>query len=255
MISRKRMGEVVPFHKENILNTMKTAFSGRRQQIGNRSFEELLSVFLARLPENDGHTEERVLVRHAHTSTSDKQLYIVITQTGTLLSRILRYITGAEYNHASISLSKDLEKMYSFGRRYPYNPFWGGFVMESPRTGTFKRFSDTRAIVLSVTVSEEQHAELRNMLEDMWKRRKKYRYNFAGLCLAYFHITWKRENYYYCSEFVGELLIKCRIDGAECLHSSVIQPIHFLRLPHTPLYCGKLREYVWLDSRDTILQE
>ena len=49
MISRKRMGEVVPFHKENILNTMKTAFSGRRQQIGNRSFEELLSVFLARL--------------------------------------------------------------------------------------------------------------------------------------------------------------------------------------------------------------
>lgn len=245
MISRKRMDKVVPFHKGNILNSIKVAFSVRRQQTGYCSFDELLSVLLARLPENDGHAMERVLVKHTHASTSDKQLYIVITQTGTLLSRILRYITGAEYNHASISLSKDLEKMYSFGRRSPYNPFWGGFVIESPHTGTFKRFSDTRAIVLSVTVSEEQHMELTNMLEDMWKRRKEYRYNFVGLCLAYFHITWKRENYFYCSEFVGELLIKGRVNGVECLPSSVIQPIHFLRLPHTQLYCGKLREYVW----------
>lgn len=253
MTSRKRTGEVVPFHKGKALNTLKKAFSWQRQQRGNRSFEELLSVSLTRLPENDGHTVERELVKHTYTSSSDKQLYIVITQTGTLLSRILRYITGAEYNHASISLSKDLEKMYSFGRRHPYNPFWGRFVIESPHTGTFKRFSDTRAIVLSVTVSEEQHAELRNMLEDMWKRRKKYRYNFVGLCLAYFHITWKRENYYYCSEFVGELLIKSRIDGAECLHSSIIQPIHFLRLPHTKLYCGKLCDYLRRDSNDAVL--
>ena len=58
-------------------------------------------------------------------SNQNKQLYIVISQTGTLLSRILKQITGAEYNHASISLSRDLERMYSFGRRHPYNPFWG----------------------------------------------------------------------------------------------------------------------------------
>ena len=46
-------------------------------------------------------------------SNQNKQLYIVISQTGTLLSRILKQITGAEYNHASISLSRDLERMYS----------------------------------------------------------------------------------------------------------------------------------------------
>ena len=90
-------------------------------------------------------------------NTRNKQLYIVISQTGTLLSRILKALTGAEYNHASISLSEDLEEMYSFGRRYPYNPFWGGFVMESPHAGTFRRFSNTKVLVLSVTVSEEQY--------------------------------------------------------------------------------------------------
>ena len=77
-------------------------------------------------------------------SNQNKQLYIVISQTGTLLSRILKQITDAEYNHASISLSRDLERMYSFGRRHPYNPFWGGFVIESPSTGTFKRFPKPR---------------------------------------------------------------------------------------------------------------
>ena len=150
-------------------------------------------------------------------SNQNKQLYIVISQTGTLLSRILKQITGAEYNHASISLSRDLERMYSFGRRHPYNPFWGGFVIESPRTGTFKRFSETKVLVLSVSVTEEQHA---------------------------FHIVWKQEGCYYCSEFVGELLTKSRVDGTEQLRSSIIQPMQFLRVPHTLLYCGKLREYV-----------
>ena len=125
-------------------------------------------------------------------SNQNKQLYIVISQTGTLLSRILKQITGAEYNHASISLSRDLERMYSFGRRHPYNPFWGGFVIESPRTGTFKRFSETKVLVLSVSVTEEQHAELKEMLDVMWKRRRKYSYNYIGLCLAYFHIVWSR---------------------------------------------------------------
>lgn len=150
-------------------------------------------------------------------SNQNKQLYIVISQTGTLLSRILKQITGAEYNHASISLSRDLERMYSFGRRHPYNPFWGGFVIESPRTGTFKRFSETKVLVLSVSVTEEQHA---------------------------FHIVWKQESCYYCSEFVGELLTKSRVDGTEQLRSSIIQPMQFLRVPHTLLYCGKLREYM-----------
>ena len=44
-------------------------------------------------------------------SNQNRQLYIVISQTGTLLSRILKQITGAEYNHASISLSRDLERI------------------------------------------------------------------------------------------------------------------------------------------------
>lgn len=95
-----------------------------------------------------------------------------------------------------------------------------------------------------MSVTEEQHAALKEMLDVMWKRRRRYSYNYIGLCLAYFHVVWKQEGCYYCSEFVGELLTKSRVDGTEQLRSSIIQLMQFLRVPHTLLYCGKLREYV-----------
>ena len=57
-------------------------------------------------------------------------IYIVLSHTGTVLSRLIKTFTRAEYSHVSISLDKNLEKMYSFGRINPYNPFYAGFVHE-----------------------------------------------------------------------------------------------------------------------------
>lgn len=171
-----------------------------------------------------------------------KQLYIVLSQTGTMLSRILKVVTGAEYNHASISLSADLEQMYSFGRRHPYNPFWGGFVQESPHTGTFKRFQNTTVVVLAVEISEERYNEIRKMLNEMYLQKENYHYNYLGLFLAAVHIQRKRKNCYYCSEFAVYILSKAEIIGIERLNP-IVQPIHFLDLPHRKLFCGKLSEF------------
>ena len=106
-------------------------------------------------------------MRRCDMNGNNKQIFIVISQTGTVLSRILKRITGAEYNHASLSLSSDLKKMYSFGRRHPYNPFWGGFVIESPHAGTFRRFSNTTAVILAVEITEEhwQHEHHKLLLQ------------------------------------------------------------------------------------------
>lgn len=172
------------------------------------------------------------------------QIFIIISQTGTLLSRILKFVTKAEYNHASISLSADLERMYSFGRRHPYNPFWGGFVVESPHFGTFKRFSKTKVVVLSVDISEETYTQVHNMLQNMCKEAGKYHYNYLGLGLAAFHIQRRKENCYYCSEFVKEVLLRYRIKGASQLQP-IVQPIHFLDLSYRPVYRGRLRDYVY----------
>ena len=59
-----------------------------------------------------------------------KKIYIVLTHSGTTLSKIIKGFTKDEFSHVSISLDKELNEMYSFGRLNPYNPFWGGFVHE-----------------------------------------------------------------------------------------------------------------------------
>ncbi|MBQ8600703.1 MAG: hypothetical protein IJ407_04940 [Clostridia bacterium] len=174
---------------------------------------------------------------------AEKEIYIVISQTGTILSRILKIITRDEYNHASISPYGDLSRMYSFGRKHPYNPFWGGFVVESKDFGTFKRFHKTKAQVLAIPVEEEQYRNLCRKLELMATNRKKYHYNYMGLCLAVFriHRTWK--NRFYCSEFVREMLRQQQIEGVEAL-PSIIHPVHFLALPKAKtVYCGQLKDY------------
>lgn len=178
------------------------------------------------------------------TAVEQKQIYIVISQTGTVLSRILKMITGAEYNHASLSLSPNLDAMYSFGRKNPYNPFIGGFVLESPHTGTFKRFHKTKALVMAVDISEETHNAINEAIEKMLAERKKYHYNYLGVLLAAIHINHKRANYYYCSEFVKHILEEFEIEGSKELNP-IVHPIHFLKLPHTPIYCGKLKDYTF----------
>lgn len=45
---------------------------------------------------------------------NSKTIYIVLSQTGTVLSRVLRLFTRAEYNHVSIALDENLDYMYSF---------------------------------------------------------------------------------------------------------------------------------------------
>ena len=85
------------------------------------------------------------------------KVYIVLTYTGTILSKLVRGYTRKEYAHVSLALDKELKEMYSFGRLNPYIPFIGGFVHESVDHGTFKRFYKTKTKIYSLEVNEEQY--------------------------------------------------------------------------------------------------
>ncbi len=173
----------------------------------------------------------------------EQHIYIVISQTGTLLSRLLKFVTKAEYNHASISLVPDLATMYSFGRKNPYNPFWAGFVTESARFGTFKRFSKTRVVVLDIAVSEDQYQSIQRRINTMMVLKQHYHYNYLGLWLAGLRICYRKKRCFYCSEFVKDILEKQDIHGVRQL-DSIVQPIHFLSLPTAQqIYAGLLRDY------------
>ena len=89
-----------------------------------------------------------------------KKIYLVLTHTGTMLSRIIKTFTRDEFTHSSISLDIDLKQLYSFGRLNPYNPFVGGFVHEAIDNGTFKRFYNTQAKIYALDVTDVQYERI-----------------------------------------------------------------------------------------------
>ena len=90
-----------------------------------------------------------------------QKIYIVLTYTGTILSKAVKVYTRKKYSHISIALDKELKEMYSFGRLNPYNPFIGGFVHESINSGTFKRFKNTTTRIYSLNVSDKQYEKIK----------------------------------------------------------------------------------------------
>lgn len=178
----------------------------------------------------------------------DKEIYIVVMQTGSIVSRALKMITGKEYNHVSVSFDPDLHYLYSFGRRHAYNPWIGGFVQESFDFGTLKRFSDTKGIVISIPVSENIYERLVHRIDEMLENKQNYYYDMIGLVLAAFNVIYKRKRHYYCSDFVRELLVEFGIEDS-AQFEDVVQPMHFLDLPDgREIYRGKLKDF----SRDLI---
>lgn len=174
----------------------------------------------------------------------EKSVYVVLSQTGTMFSRALKFFTRAEYNHSSISLTPTLEKMYSFGRLNPYNPFIGGFVEEGKNIGTFKRFYKTTAMVLEFKVSEEKYNAIKYFIEYFQKNKGEFHYNYLGVlfaCFKKYHTSSKR---FYCSEFVKACLETFDIENANEL-PKIVKPIDFLNLNNKNIvYTGELQNYV-----------
>lgn len=174
---------------------------------------------------------------------TNEQIYIIISQTGTIISNILKFFTRDEYNHISIGLDSDLHYMFSFGRKNAYFPFWGGFVIESRYWGTFKRFSETKVLVLSVPVEKSVYEEIRLFLNKMQSEQRKYHYNYLGVIFAGFNIHKEFKNRFYCSEFTRFLLQKFSVTGSDELEP-IVKPIDFLKMSGTELiYRGKLKDF------------
>ena len=185
-----------------------------------------------------------------------KHIYVILSQTGTALSRIIRAFTGDALGHASLSFHDDFHIMYSFGRRKPNNPFLGGFVKESPSFGTFRRFKNTYSEIFAFEVDDDTYYAMLAYVEEMYQERKKYHYNYKGLFLAPLGIAHHQLHHFYCSEFVAKILTKFGV-AREDQFGDIIRPMDLYALPGSlPVYAGKLSKFrqkftLW-DLRDFV---
>jgi hypothetical protein len=171
-----------------------------------------------------------------------KNIYIVISQTGTFFSRSIKFITKEEFNHASISFSQDLDELYSFGRKIVNNPLIGGFVIERIGQGVFGKFPETSCAVIKVPVRDIQYKMLQKEINYFIKNRENYKYNFIGLLTMKLPFTINRKNRYFCSQWVAYILNNAHI---KTKHSSeYTHPMDFLELEGAEIiYKGLLKNY------------
>ena len=170
-----------------------------------------------------------------------KKVYIVLTNTGTFLSRIVNVYTRKEFSHVSISLDENLNYMYSFGRLNAYNPFIGGFVHESPKHGTFKRFKNTKAQIYSIEVDDRVYNKILRNIKKIEIEKNTYKFNIIGLFAVALHLRIKRKKCFYCAEFVKYVLDKTDL---ELDLPDIIKPMDFTRMDGLSLiYSGKLLNF------------
>lgn len=170
-----------------------------------------------------------------------RKIYIVLTYTGTILSKIVKMYTKKEFSHVSIALDEDLKEMYSFGRINAYNPFWAGFVHEGLDKGTFKRFKKTKTCIYSLQVEEEQFDSVVKLINDIKNNKYDYKFNILGLIGIVVHFRIKREKYFYCAEFVKYILEESNVvyDLPD-----LVKPEDFKKIDNlNVVYTGILREY------------
>ena len=72
-------------------------------------------------------------------------------------------------------------------------------------------FPESKCLIYKVNVTEKQYNNLVNEIRLFENNKYNLKYNILGTSLVYFNIPRKRENYYFCSEFVSEVLINSGI--------------------------------------------
>ena len=87
----------------------------------------------------------------------DYSVYIVLSKTQTLPSRVIKLWTREPYAHTSLAMDVELKEMYSFARKHLYNPFDCGFINEDITTGVFGRDVQTTCRIGRLRVTKEQY--------------------------------------------------------------------------------------------------
>ena len=166
-----------------------------------------------------------------------RTIYILLTNTGTYLSRFIHILIRAEYTHVSMSFEEDLQPLYSFSRKYVYLPLPAGLHNAPLDMGFFKKHSKIPCAVYKLEVDEETYLKAKSALQRMLDNAKYYRFSILGLAFCGCRIPVNRRRHYFCSEFV----------------SHILNTSNALKLPHKPCLM-RPNDYTKIESLECVFK-
>lgn len=128
-------------------------------------------------------------------------IYVVVCQSGTAVSKIIKAFTRKPYNHVSVSGDKFLTEMYSFCRTYKHSPIPACFNKEVVGKGVLGMFNYIPCEIYEISVTYEQKKRFDELMSHFKSNREKYSYNYLGLWNIMFKILHKSDNKFVCSQF------------------------------------------------------
>lgn len=183
-----------------------------------------------------------------------RNVYLVFSKTETWLSKVIRTLTTIKYVHTSISFDDSFDKMYSFGRINPDNPFSAGFVEEDLHKGVYHRSHKCECLIYKLTVTDEQYESLWQQVKSFEREKEHLHYNFLGLFGVMFQYPLKRKDSYFCSQFVGKLLQDNHVIDCD-KQPELITSEDLLRLKNRDvIWEGHIRDFIAYKSREVVGQ-
>lgn len=178
---------------------------------------------------------------------NQQRLYIVLTDTGTVLNRLIKMYTKDPYNHVSIAFDHELSEVFSFGRKKMHNPIIGGFVRENMDHMLFR---NANCAIFELECEDPlAYWRIREYIHQFELNQDYYRYNFIGLLGVMFHINIERDDAYFCSQFVASSFEYSGIPlfAKPCIF---VTPGDFLTAPSLrPVFNGRLGDYLQKNKR------
>lgn len=169
-----------------------------------------------------------------------KTLYIFLSRTESIVSKIVRFFTRTVYTHASIAFDKELVFLYSSGRKKGIKMFPAGPCQESLYRGFFERDPHTPCVLYALSVPDEVYSKARAEVDFFMEHIDDYKFSVLGVIACKLGIKWTRKNKYFCSQFVAEILNR---SGAVKLpkEPSLMHPRDYQSLPNIEkLYEGTI---------------
>ena len=150
-----------------------------------------------------------------------KNIYVVLSATPTAIGKAIRTVTRSTFNHASISLTKDLSEMYSFARYRARNPLVGGFIQEFPQRLTLGKNKDVHIKVFEIPLTNYQYEKIRQFVYGIKDDEDQCLYNLLAILGRPFGLGNNTYKAYVCTDFV----VKALVQGEVSLVQSILAPI------------------------------
>lgn len=159
-----------------------------------------------------------------------RSIYIMLTRSETVLSKLVHFVTKDTYTHASLSFDSDLATFYSSSRKNGRTMFPAGPCRETLRSAYYQRHDHIPCVVYELHVSDEAYASAKREVAAIMAEADRYHFNIIGLLLCRMGIPYHRKHYFFCSQFVSEILQRSRALELP-KDTSLMRPIDCAHLP------------------------